>query len=130
LVDAIRQLAIDYPQWEGGPAHAMLEYHSRKLWDIQQYAISRKQLVLHNYTYLRDLQVKEFHHKAMTGALWEWLGDLTKHTSPVVPGGKPQAPDVQAAEGGADTKCSHCAVKELQRLANVPGQRNFSHCKI
>jgi hypothetical protein len=31
LVDAIRQLAIDYPQWEGGPANAMLDYHSRKL---------------------------------------------------------------------------------------------------
>jgi hypothetical protein len=79
--------------------------------------------VLQTYTYLRDSQVKEFHHKAMTGALWERLGDLPQHLSPVVPGVKPRGG--QAAEGGADTKCSHCAVKELNRLANVPGQRNF-----
>jgi hypothetical protein len=57
------------------------------------------------------------------GALWERLGDLTQHLSPSVPGGKPRAPGGQA--NSAFTKCSHCAVKELHRLANVPGQRNF-----
>jgi hypothetical protein len=76
LVDAIRQLSIDLPQWEGGPAKAMLEYHASKLWDIRQYVISRKQLILQVYTYLRDAQAKEFHHEAMVGALWERLNDL------------------------------------------------------
>jgi hypothetical protein len=63
LVDAIRRFSIDLPQWEGGPAKAMLEYHASKLWDIRQYVISQKQLILQVYTYLRDAQAKEFHYK-------------------------------------------------------------------
>ena len=34
LGDAIRQSAHDYPNWERGPAHAMLTVHSEKLIEI------------------------------------------------------------------------------------------------
>ena len=42
LSDAIRQLAYDHPQWEGGPAKAMLAFHSERLLEIRQFAVSRK----------------------------------------------------------------------------------------
>jgi hypothetical protein len=54
LADAIHQLAYGHPQWEGGSARAMLAFHSEKLMEIRQFAVSRKQLILQVYTYLRD----------------------------------------------------------------------------
>jgi sRNA-binding regulator protein Hfq len=76
LAGAVRQLSIHLPQWEAGPAKAMLENHASKLWDIHQYAIRRKQLILRVYIYLRDAQAKEFHDEPMVGAHWERLNDL------------------------------------------------------
>jgi hypothetical protein len=40
LGDAIRQLAFDYTNWEGGPAKAMLKFHAEKLLEIHQYSVS------------------------------------------------------------------------------------------
>ena len=130
LADAIRQLSIDLPQWEGGPAKAMLDYHASKLWDIRQYAISRKQLILQVYTYLRDAQAKEFHHEAMVGALWERLNDLNSANfgSRVNTGGGAGNPRANNGDN-AETRCSHCMLKELHRLANVPGQRGLCPVK-
>jgi hypothetical protein len=42
LACTIRQLALDFPRWEAGPAKAMLEYHSRKLLMIRKMSVSRK----------------------------------------------------------------------------------------
>jgi hypothetical protein len=114
LVDIIRQLSIDCPQREGGPAKVMLlDYHARKLWDIRQYMISPKQLILQVYTYLCDSQSKEFYHKAMAAALWEHLGDLASANF---------SPGTNGTGDGSETRCRHCTSKELHCLANVPGQ--------
>jgi hypothetical protein len=116
LADAIRQLSIDLPQWEGGPAKAMLDYHAGKFWDIRQYAISRKQLVLQVYTYLRDTQAKEFHHEAMVGALWKRLNDLNSANFGSRVNTDGRAGNPQANQGdNAETRCSHCMLKELHR---------------
>jgi hypothetical protein len=76
LRDAIRQLAYDYPHWEGRPAKAMLSFHLDKLLEIWQFVVSRKQLILQVYTYLRDSQAKDFYHESMAGALWTRIGNL------------------------------------------------------
>jgi hypothetical protein len=120
LADAIRQLSIDLPQWEGGPAKAMLDYHASKLWDICQYAISRKQLILQVYIYLRDAQAKEFYHEAMIGALWERLNNLNSASAGprANPGGG--AGNSRANHGdNVETRCSHC----------MPGQRGLCPVK-
>jgi hypothetical protein len=52
LGDAIHQLAYKHPNWEGGPAKAMLLFHSEKLLEIRQFSVSRKQLILQVYSYL------------------------------------------------------------------------------
>jgi hypothetical protein len=77
LGDAIHQLASDHPNWVGGPVKAMLSFHSDKLMEICQFAVSRKQLILQVYTYLGDEQAKEFYLELMAGATWEWIRDLS-----------------------------------------------------
>jgi hypothetical protein len=42
LGDSIRQSAYDHPNWEGGAAKAMISFHSGKLFEIRQFAVSRK----------------------------------------------------------------------------------------
>jgi hypothetical protein len=111
LADDIRQLAFDHLQWEGGPAKAMLSFHSDKLMEIRQHTVSRKQLILQTYTYLRDAQAKDFYHESMAGAIWERIGDLT-------------APSTNEGAGrGPETRCGWCSHKDLHQLFNVAGQR-------
>jgi hypothetical protein len=40
LLGAIRQLPFDHDIWEGGPAKAMLDFHSSRLLQVQRYALS------------------------------------------------------------------------------------------
>jgi hypothetical protein len=121
LGDAIRQLAYDHPQWEGGPARAMLKFHADKLVEIRNFAVSRKQLILQVYTYLRDAKAQDFYHESMAGAIWERLGDLSMPTPNAGGGG---------GGGGAEvTRCGWCSQKELHRLFNLPGQRQVCPVK-
>jgi hypothetical protein len=118
LGDAVRQLAFDHGQWEGGPAKSMLLFHSEKLMEIRQFAVSRKQLILQIYTYLRDAQAKDFYHESMAGAIWERIGSLQMATpAQVTPG------------NGSESKCSWCASKDLHKLFNLMGQRNLCPVK-
>jgi hypothetical protein len=116
LADAIRQLAFDYGQWEGGPAKAMLSFHSEKLIEIRQFAVSRKQLILQVYAYLRDAQAKDFYHESMAGAIWERIGSLQMATPP-------------QNTGSDQGKCSWCVSKDLHKLFNISGQRNLCPLK-
>jgi hypothetical protein len=45
LGDVIRQLGYNHSHshWDGGPAKAMLSFHSERLMEIRQFAVSRKQ---------------------------------------------------------------------------------------
>jgi hypothetical protein len=117
LADAIRQLAYNHPNWEGGPAKAMLSFHSEKMLEIRQFAVSRKQLILQIYAYLRDSHAKDFYHESMSGALWERIGDLS-NPSPSSGGGG-------GATTGETTRCGWCNNKDLHKLLNIPGQKNL-----
>jgi hypothetical protein len=119
LGDAIRQLAYDHQNWEGGPARAMLQFHAEKLSEIRQFLVSRKMLILQVYTYLRDAQAKYFYHKSMAGAIWERIGDLSATPSS---GGDSRTPPEA-------TKCSYCGSKEMHKLFNVLGQKTLCPVK-
>jgi len=119
LGDAIRQLAYDHPHWEGGPARAMLRFHSEKLMEIRQFSVSRKQLILQMYTYLRDAQAKDFYHESMAGALWERIGDLSHTPSPTNGNGGTTEP----------TRCGLCGNKDMHKLFNVLGQKTLCPVK-
>ena len=54
LLATLRQRAIDFPDWEMGPAKEMLEHHSNKLAQIRATAVNRKSLILNTYVYLCD----------------------------------------------------------------------------
>jgi hypothetical protein len=111
LGDAIRQLAFDHSNWDNGPAKAMLSFHSEKLSEIRQYAVSRKQLVLQVYIYLRDAHAKDFYHESMAGAMWERIARI------------PSTP-AQAGGGVESSRCSWCTSKEMHQLFHVLGQRD------
>jgi hypothetical protein len=113
LGNAIRQLAFDHANWESGPAKAMLSFHSEKLMEIRQFAVSRKQLILQIYTYLRDAQAKEFYHESMTGAIWERIANI------------PTTPASTAGGGSESSRCSYCTNKDMHKLFNVLGQRDL-----
>jgi hypothetical protein len=54
LLSHIWQLAYDHPNlWYKGPVKAMLDYHSDKLLQIRQHALTPKALILNTYAYLR-----------------------------------------------------------------------------
>ena len=119
LAETIRQSAHDYPSWEGGPAHAMLTVHSDKLVEIRQFAVSRKQLILQVYTYLRDSHAKSFYHESMSNALWERIGSLNGPLTGFY------------NDGGAsdDTKCGLCSNKDFHKLLQSPGQKHLCPLK-
>jgi hypothetical protein len=64
LLSMVRQLAYDHPAfWERGPAQAMLKFHSKRLLQIRQNALTRKALILQTYMYLQDVT---FYHESIT----------------------------------------------------------------
>ena len=113
MLSIIRQLAFDHPNfWDQGPAKAMMEFHSDKLLQIRQNALTRKALVLQTYTYLRDAYSKSFYHESMTESLWDRLSMLSRDND--TGGGK--------GGGGGDVKtprCSHCRTPKLHEIAKV-----------
>jgi hypothetical protein len=132
LGDVIRQLAYDYPLWDGGPAKAMLSFHLDKLLEIRQYAVSRKQLILQVYTYLRDAHAKDYYHESMAGALWARIGEFSMPSLNGGGGGKPPQNGGGGGNGGGVpevTRCGWCNQKKLHRLYHVPGQRNVCPVK-
>jgi hypothetical protein len=120
LADAVRQLAYDHAQWEGGPAKAMLEFHSQKLMEIRQFAVSRKQPILQTFTYLRDSQAKDSYHESMAGAIWERIGNVSAAPSSITGAGN---------GGTSDSRCSWCTNKDIHKMLNVLGQRNLCPVK-
>jgi hypothetical protein len=124
LLSMIRQLAYDHPAfWDKGPAKAMLDFHSNRLLQIRQNALTRKALILQTYTYLRDANPKSFYHESMMESLWDRLARLT-----VNPGGG-EGGGVQGTGtpgaggggggGGAKPRCSHCRSIRLHELMRV-----------
>jgi hypothetical protein len=81
----------------------MLQFHSDRLLQIRQNALSRKALILQTYTYLRDASAKSFYHESMTESLWDRLADLSINN----PGGgddgssRNTGPPVSAGGGAA-----------------------------
>ena len=84
--------------------------------EIRQFAVSRKQLILQIYTYLRDAQAKYFYHESLAGAISDRIGDLQSATLT-----QPGAGNGVAAEPG----CSYCLNQALHKFFNIPGQKNL-----
>jgi hypothetical protein len=114
LANDMRQLAHGHPSWESGPASAMLDHHSSKLMELRRFSITRKQLILQVYVYLRDAQSKDFYHEFMAEALWTRMGTLSSPQKGKGPGTE-----------GVTTKCGQCGTKALHQLLDKPGQKNF-----
>jgi hypothetical protein len=126
LLSMVRQLAYDHPAfWEKGPAKAMLDFHSERLLQVRQNALTRKALILQTYTYLRDANAKSFYHESMTESLWDRLATLT--VNPGGGGGSSvgQGTETPAIVGGgaaavtAKPRCSHCRSAKLHELMRV-----------
>jgi hypothetical protein len=124
LLSMIRQLAYDHPAfWDKGPAKAMLDFHSDRLLQIRQNALTRKALVLQTYTYLRDANAKSFYHESMTESLWDRLATLTVNPGGGEGGGGQGTGTPGAGGGGggggAKPRCSHCRSIRLHELMRV-----------
>jgi hypothetical protein len=138
LLSTIRQLAFDHGTlWEGGPAKAMLDYHSFKLLQARRHALSRKMLVLRTYAYLRDAESKSFYNESMTEGLWDRLAVLTEkvHDAPVheSPGTANPDPKKDPAGNGqlkkkvseGTPKCSHCRSAAVHKALKIDPARTL-----
>jgi hypothetical protein len=123
MLSIIRQLAFDHPDfWEQGPAKAMLDFHSERLLQIRQNALTRKALILQTYTYLRDSYSKGFYHESMTESLWDRLALLSSaHSTDNGKGAGVGGNRVAATASGGDKtpRCSHCRFPKLHEVAKV-----------
>jgi hypothetical protein len=107
LLSTIRQLAFDHDiLWEGGPAKAMLDFHSFRLLQIRRHALSRKMLILRTYAYLRDADAKAFYHESMTASLWDKIADLALTTQGKLPPDSGSGATPKAST--SNPRCSHC----------------------
>jgi hypothetical protein len=128
LLSTIRQLAFDHgTHWEGGPAKAMLEYHSSKLLQVRRHALTRRMLVLRTYVYLRDAESKAYYHESMTEDLWARMALLNDKllSMPISEheGGEPspklkEKPDRQPSKEG-NPKCSHCRSSTVHKKLSL-----------
>jgi hypothetical protein len=118
-----QRLAIEYPShWdEVGKEHVM--HHARALGRIRRFALTRSQLILQVYTYLRDQKSKNFMDIKLLGALTMKWHSLALNRLP--PGGGSATPQWTCAhchtslhQGGAK-KCpfGEFKVKVARRLA-------------
>jgi hypothetical protein len=138
LLSHICQLAFDHPtKWSKGPAKAMLDYHSDRLLQVRQHALTRKALILHTYVYLRDSDSKGFYHESMTESLWDRFATLSAQKNEGRGGGnggggggdekgkgKGKGKGDDKGKGGdkANNKqfwCSHCHSSKCHILAGV-----------
>ena len=117
LLNKIRQLAYDHDHiWEGGPAHSLLQYHSDKLLRIRKFALSRRDMILRTYSYLRDAAQRDFYHESMTASIWDRLAQFQSPTinePPPTPGGEP------APSAGRHQTCSWCKSRKLHAILGL-----------
>jgi hypothetical protein len=120
LLGAVRQLAFDHDLWDGGPAKAMLDYHSSKLLQIRRHALSRKMLVLKTYVYLRDAGAKSFYHESMTETLWDRITQLTTqdHGSRDDAGPRTESGG-SASASRSSSRCGHCRSVSVHKTLNL-----------
>ena len=123
LLNTARQLAYDHStRWEGGPARAMLEFHSKKLLEIRMFALTRKMLVLRTYTYLRDASKQGFYDNRMSEALWKQVTLTTG--DPTDSGGDQRETPALQDRNGEPKQCSQCKNKRLHQLLRVKHLRS------
>jgi hypothetical protein len=71
LLDHIDSTAREHQNWDGGFAHAMLQHHPGKLWNVRAFAEDYKYHLLGTYIYLRDAAPNKFYHTSMLEKLWK-----------------------------------------------------------
>ena len=116
LLNCIRSLYHKYNKsWEGGPAKAMLDHHSKGLASVRVYSEDYRMFVLKAYVYLREAKDKKFIHASMSEALWSRVSTL-------------EAPHATlgAAPPAGEPKYSHCRSKEVHAYLGLLPAKN--HC--
>jgi hypothetical protein len=102
----------------------MLEYHSNKLLQICQHALTRKALVLQTYVYLHDADTKGFYHESMTESLWDRFAAMSSesHDNNGNGGG--------GGVGGGGNGRGKVAGKEKEKIDKADDKRpKCSHCR-
>ena len=110
FLSTVRQQALKYDKWENGPAHTMMLHHSKKLLRIRSNALSRKQLVLQTYIYLRDNENKKIYHESFNTTLWAKLIEIKKR--PTKSGGA-------RTDASRTTRCNWCRSSDLHDTLNI-----------
>jgi hypothetical protein len=113
LLDHIDSTAREHQNWDGGLAHAMLQHHAGKLWNVRAFAEDYKYHLLGTYIYLRDAAPNKFYHTSMLEKLWKKASEPAarlqqkNERKPVVKGEDLKVPK---------TGCSLCNSKALHDL--------------
>jgi hypothetical protein len=77
LLNKIRQLFYTHHHlWEGGPAKAMLDFHSKGLAKARSFSSDYQTFILKVYVYLREASEKGVYHASMAESLWSRVSSL------------------------------------------------------
>jgi hypothetical protein len=107
LLNKIRQLFYTHHLWEGGPAQAMLDFHSKGLAKARSFSSDYQTFILKVYVYLREASEKGFYHAFMAESLWSRVSSLESPQDAT----QPKAP--------GDSRCSHCKSKDVHLLLGL-----------
>ena len=106
------------PKWKGSQAQAMHAYHSKKLRQIRELAVSYHHHILGTYVYLRDAAlVHDYRHPAMQDRLWTQFQELQEQLD--------SSGDSSGNKISEGSGCSHCKQIGLHSggRTNCPGQK-------
>ena len=116
--------------YERGLASALVKHHSKELLKVRTYALTKKDVLLRTYTYLRDASTTDFHSHKVQKYLWERLEECqalatnalwTDPADSALPAAKAvqMVMPAQAATPvlrSAARRCSHCSSARLHAL--------------
>jgi hypothetical protein len=112
LLSTLRQLAYHPKFWGEGPAQSMLTFHSDKLLQVREHALTRQAPILQTYIYLQDAKAKSFYHESMTESLQDRLADLSTKAEE-----EPNTGSGSAKK--SKPRCSHRRNPKIHDISNV-----------
>jgi hypothetical protein len=109
-------------QWEGGRGEALINHHAQKLLDLRGFAPDRRNLILKQYTYLRDAYKDRFNTPEMNTAMWAQLAQVQSRLQHL--GTDSNGKKTPSAEGES-AKCGHCRCTAIHRAFKVVGGKRY-----
>ena len=130
LVETINTECRKAENYDKSVAAALTSHHSKELNKIRTYALTKKDVVLRTYAYLRDSKKTDFHSHKVQQYLWARLEEYQALATSCHWEGPYGARAQQASTPSAAkaTRCSHCTNARLHTLVRPAIKIGRAYC--